>query len=96
MMLAHKIALDPTNNQRTYFARACGAVLLQLRLSRMGAAIQGGEPSEAALRSASGLEIDTPSTPAAALMPTILAILQRIAQVRRDYKITALALSAFR
>jgi len=24
MMLAHKIALDPTNKQRTYFARTCG------------------------------------------------------------------------
>jgi len=27
MMLALKIALDPTNKQRTYFARACGAAL---------------------------------------------------------------------
>jgi len=26
MMLAHKIALDPTNKQRTYFARGRGAV----------------------------------------------------------------------
>jgi putative transposase len=24
MLLAHKIALDPTNKQRTYFARASG------------------------------------------------------------------------
>ncbi|HSV22530.1 MAG TPA: helix-turn-helix domain-containing protein [Xanthobacteraceae bacterium] len=28
MMLAHKIALDPTNKQRTYFARACGTARL--------------------------------------------------------------------
>jgi len=24
MMIAHKIALDPNNKQRTYFAKACG------------------------------------------------------------------------
>jgi hypothetical protein len=25
MLVAHKIALDPTNTQRSYFARGCGA-----------------------------------------------------------------------
>jgi putative transposase len=25
MLIAHKIALDPTNKQRTYFVRGCGA-----------------------------------------------------------------------
>jgi len=35
MMLAHKIALDPTNKQRTYFARARRCFLKHLGLGRM-------------------------------------------------------------
>ena len=53
MMAAHKIALDPNDRQRTYFARACGAARFAYNWAlaewkRQYAA--GGKPSEPSLR----------------------------------------------
>ena len=53
MMVAHKIALDPNDQQRSYFARACGAAPLAYNWAlaewqRQYAA--GDKPSEASLR----------------------------------------------
>lgn len=53
MILAHKIALDPTNAQRTYFAKACGVARLAYNWGLAEWKDQyavGGKPSEAALR----------------------------------------------
>src|SRR5215470_9436449 len=53
MLLAHKIALDPTNKQRTYFARGCGTARFSYNWALAEWKRQykaGGKPSEAALR----------------------------------------------
>src|SRR5215470_18743279 len=53
MMLAHKIALDPTNKQRTYFARGCGTARFSYNWALAEWERQykaGGKPSQAALR----------------------------------------------
>ena len=53
MIVAHKIALDPTNNQRTYFARASGAARFSYNWALGEWQRQyktGGKPSETALR----------------------------------------------
>ena len=53
MIRVHKIALDPNNEQRSYFARACGTARFAWNWA-LGEWIrqyrQGGKPSEAALR----------------------------------------------
>ena len=53
MMVAHKIALDPNNKQRSYFARACGAARFAYNwaLGEWKRQYQaGGKPSEVSLR----------------------------------------------
>src|SRR5215475_14058496 len=53
MMLAHKIELDPTKKQRTYFAKGCGTARFSYNWALAEWKRQykaGGKPSEAALR----------------------------------------------
>jgi putative transposase len=53
MLVAHKIALDPTNTQRSYFARGCGAARFAYNwaLAEWQRQYQAGEkPSEVSLR----------------------------------------------
>jgi len=53
MMLAHKIALDPSNKQRTYFGWACGVARFSYNWALAEWKRQykaGGKPSQAALR----------------------------------------------
>ena len=53
MIIAHKIALDPTNKQRTYFAQASGAARFSYNWALEEWQRQykaGGKPSETALR----------------------------------------------
>lgn len=53
MLVAHKIALDPTNKQRTYFARGCGAARFAYNwaLGEWQRQYKAGEkPSEVSLR----------------------------------------------
>ena len=53
MLIAHKIALDPTNQQRTYFARGSGAARFAYNwaLAEWERQYQAGEkPSEVSLR----------------------------------------------
>ena len=53
MLIAHKIALDPTNKQRTYFARGCGAARFAYNwaLAEWRRQYKAGEkPSDVSLR----------------------------------------------
>ena len=53
MMVAHKIALDPNNKQRSYFARASGAARFAYNWALGEWKRQyraGGKPSEVSLR----------------------------------------------
>ena len=53
MLVAHRIALDPTNKQRTYFARGCGAARFAYNwaLGEWQRQYEAGEkPSDASLR----------------------------------------------
>jgi putative transposase len=51
MMVAHKIALDPNNKQRSYFVRASGTARFAYKLGEWKSQYQaGGKPSEVSLR----------------------------------------------